>query len=315
MIKKVEAFSAEMLPGSGETLYCAVSGGADSMCMLTVMLRLGKKRGFDVSVLHFNHGLRGIASDNDAEFVVDYCAKLGVPCVIGKPSEPLANASEETARNARYSFLFRAADDGCKIATAHNANDNAEQFLMRLNGIPHNRQQLIRPLLCVTRSEIERFNRAYNVPCVDDASNLDRRYTRNRVRLDVMPTLTALNPRFAEQVLAFTTRTRRDDEYLYTLADNFLTEQRFSASQSTLKRNAFNALPAPIASRVIILCVRVFSGGADSDLVNGNGGVIYREHVETALTLSRQNVSGKQLQLPRGLVLRIEREQLVFSSF
>jgi tRNA(Ile)-lysidine synthase len=348
MIKKVEAFATELLPKPGGLLFCAVSGGADSMCMLDIMRRISRTRGFDVCVLHFNHELRGKASESDAEFVASYCKSNGVPCIVGRPDAPLKNASEALAREARYAFFYSVMEgfpdsvasyapadvpteysDGngnvtrtspsdvpsnglnaardCKIATAHNSNDNAEQFLMRLNGIPAERDLLVRPLLCVSRREIERYNRRYNVPHIEDLSNLDRKFTRNRVRLNVMPELTELNPRFAEQVLAFTTRSRADDRYLFTLAETFLLEQGFAVSSPALNRAAFNALPEPIASRAVILCVAAF---ADDD---ATANAVYREHVAAALLLARQNVSGKRLQLPHGLVLCIERERLVFT--
>ena len=158
---------AELLPPEGRVL-CAVSGGADSMALLHMLLA---RPGLTVCAAHFEHGLRGEASLADAAFVETWCRERGVPCLVGHGDTRRHAAAqrlgiEEAARELRYRFLEEAADSlGCAvIATAHNADDNAETLLLHLlrgsgaeglRGIPPRRGRIIRPLLDMTRREIE----------------------------------------------------------------------------------------------------------------------------------------------------------------
>ena len=140
MIEAVRALTAEydMLPRGGAVL-CAVSGGADSMCLLHLLSSLAKEGGFRVSAAHYNHSLRGAESDRDAAFVAEWCALRGIPCIVGagdvgREAELRGLGVEETARQMRYEFLRTVADTtGCdRIATAHSADDNLETLLLHL---------------------------------------------------------------------------------------------------------------------------------------------------------------------------------------
>ena len=149
---------AMLSPGS--TVLCAVSGGADSMCLLHW---LSRREGITLHAAHFDHRLRGAESDADAAFVRDWCRENGIPFHLGS-ADVRARAGEagrgieETARDLRYAFLRKTARDlgGAVIATAHNADDNAETLLLHLvrgtglqglAGIPPRRDALVRPLL------------------------------------------------------------------------------------------------------------------------------------------------------------------------
>ena len=159
----------ELLP-RGRRVLCAVSGGADSMALLHMLLR---REDLTVCAAHFEHGLRGEESLRDAAFVEDWCRERSIPFLL-EHGDVRAYASErglgieEAARELRYAFLERAADQlGCElIATAHNADDNAETMLLHLlrgsgldglRGIPRRRGRLVRPLLDMSRAEIERY--------------------------------------------------------------------------------------------------------------------------------------------------------------
>ena len=148
----------------GDTVICAVSGGADSMALLWGMFLLKEKLGFRLEAAHFNHGLRGAESDSDAEFVRKFCDFHDIPLHLGSGNVVSgAKGLEAAARDARYAFLR-----GLKgtIATAHTADDNAETVLLHLirgsglrglGGITPKSQGLIRPMLDVTRAEVEEF--------------------------------------------------------------------------------------------------------------------------------------------------------------
>ena len=162
----------DMLP-SGGTVLCAVSGGADSMCLLAWLLELGPKYGCAVAAAHYNHGLRGAQGDADEAFVRDWCAGHSVPFYAGRGDVASAAKEhgwsiEEAGRNLRYAFLSETAEQigALRVATAHNRGDNAETVLLNLirgtgltglSGIAPVRGIFVRPLLDTPRQEIEDY--------------------------------------------------------------------------------------------------------------------------------------------------------------
>jgi tRNA(Ile)-lysidine synthase len=206
------------------SVLVAVSGGADSVALLRAMHAL--KTGGEGRLLaaHLNHGLRGPEADADQAFVADLCAKLGVPCHVGRTDvEKLAaergNGLEEAAREARYQFLTRtAAESGARyLVTAHTADDRVETILHRilrgtgiagLAGIGRTRflpeagLTLIRPLLDIRRTELLAYLDELDQPFREDPSNRDPRFTRNRIRHELLPVLAErFNPGVAEALL------------------------------------------------------------------------------------------------------------------
>ena len=191
-----------MLP-QGSTVLCALSGGADSMALLSVLEALAKPRSLTLHAAHFNHQLRGEESQRDEDFVVQWCQKRGIPLVVGRgdvaqEAQEQGKGVEETARAMRYGFLTATAQElgADKIATAHNADDNAETLLLHLargtgldglTGIPPVRGILIRPLLATPRIDIAVYLAQEEIPHVEDSSNQDTVYARNRLRQEVMP--------------------------------------------------------------------------------------------------------------------------------
>ena len=160
-----------VLPRAGQRVLCAVSGGLDSMCLLHMLEAWCEERGGQAAAAHFNHRLRGAAADRDEEFVRETCARWGIPLSVGREdvgeyAKREGLSTEEAARNLRYAFLRRtAAERECeRLYTAHHAGDNAETVLLNLirgtgltglTGMDWERDGLCRPLLCVTREELE----------------------------------------------------------------------------------------------------------------------------------------------------------------
>ena len=209
-----------VLPGRGDTALCAVSGGLDSMCLLDLLDQWCRERGANIAAAHFNHQLRGAASDRDERFVRDWCAAHDIPFASGDGdvkgfalSEGLS--VEEAARELRYAFLRREAaklGPRARIYTAHHADDQAETVLFNLirgtgtaglAGMAVYQGDLVRPLLCVRRSELADYAAARGIPHVEDATNADpEAAARNFLRLRVMPLLEELNPRAVEHISA-----------------------------------------------------------------------------------------------------------------
>lgn len=210
----------------GDTVVCAVSGGADSMALLWAMWLLKDTLQVEVQAAHFNHNLRGEESLRDEIFVKDFCDAHGIACHFGNGLVQTGEKGlEAAARNARYAFLQSLPG---KIATAHTADDNAETMLMHLirgtglkglGGIAPIRQNIIRPMLAVTRQEVLDFLAEHGIDHITDSSNDTDAFLRNRIRHHVMPLLKAENPSFAENISATALRLRQDEAALDHLAE------------------------------------------------------------------------------------------------
>lgn len=228
MLNKLEDFLREYhMISPGDSVICAVSGGADSMALLWAMYLLKEKLDIDLSAAHFNHHLRGAESDRDEQFVRDFCDGYGIPLHLGTGDViPGKKGLEAAARDARYAFL-RALPG--KIATAHTADDNAETVLMHLvrgtglkglGAIAPVNGNVIRPMLGITRAEVEAFLAEYHVEHITDSSNETDTFLRNRLRHHVMPLLKEENPKLSENLSAMALRLRQDEEALSQLAAN-----------------------------------------------------------------------------------------------
>ena len=270
-MRNTEALRALLPPGS--RVLCAVSGGSDSMCLLHLLWTRREALGIEVCAAHFEHGLRGEEALCDAAFVEGWCRERGIPCRVEHAdvrgyAEREGLGIEEAARTLRYAFLERTADElGCgRIATAHNADDNAETLLLNLirgsglkglGGIPPERGRIVRPLLTVTREEIDAYLRENAVPHVEDASNADERYRRNLVRRRLMPRLRELNPAFVRSAGQTAALLRRDEDCLEALAADFI-EKHFDG-ESLAVEDLVSLHPA-VSSRVVrALCERSLS--------------------------------------------------------
>ena len=213
------------LMAPGDTVICAVSGGADSVAMLFALYLLREKLGITLEAAHFNHNLRGEESLRDETFVRELCARYEIPLHVASGEiHPGKKGLEAAARDARYAFLESLPG---KIATAHTADDNAETILMHLvrgtglkglGGIAPQRGKLIRPMLGITRREVEDFLAEWHLPHVEDSTNETDAFLRNRLRHHVMPLLAAENPRIAENLSQMALRLREDEACLSQLS-------------------------------------------------------------------------------------------------
>lgn len=212
---------------SGDTVVCGLSGGADSVCLLLVLSEISERLGITVEALHVNHSLRGAESDRDEEFCRCLCERLGIPfsarrCDVNAFARDFSLSCEEAARKLRYG-MFAAYSQGKKIATAHNANDNLETIILNLTrgsglkgltGIPPVRGNIIRPLLEVSRREIEDFLRSHNQEFVTDSTNLTEDYTRNKIRHRVIPLLEEINGSVVKTTVKSSETLREENRFI-----------------------------------------------------------------------------------------------------
>ena len=297
-----------MLP-KGELVLCALSGGADSIFLLANLLEHREELGYTLAAAHFDHDLRP-TSKRDAEFAAQWCAAHGVPFVLGQGDVAAEAAKrgagiEETAREMRYAFLEETAQKlgAAVIATAHNADDNAETLLMNLVrgsgleglcGIPPRRGNIVRPLLTTTRAEIEAWLAERGIDHVEDESNADERYTRNFLRARVMPLLRQVNPKAVEHMTAATARLKRDNDVLNANAARVSAEARKAEDGWVIPVKAFEFLPDPIAARAVRqLLARV------------GGEQVSSPHLTAVVKLMRGNDPSAMLHLPKVLVRRV----------
>ena len=302
MLNKLETLLRQYaMIEAGDHIICAVSGGADSMALLWAMYLLKDKLEIKLSAAHFNHHLRGEESDRDEQFVRDFCDGYGIPLFIGS-GEIFAGKKglEAAARDARYAFLRTLPG---KIATAHTADDNAETVLMHLvrgtglkglGAIAPVNGKIIRPMLGITRTDVEAFLLEYHVEHITDSSNGTDAFLRNRLRHHVMPLLKEENPKLAENLSAMALRLRQDEDALSRLAANAplsvsAMRQEMPAVRARmldrfLKRNG---IKEPEAQHIALAEALIFS---DNPSARGNfpGGITIIRNYDTLEILTGQ---------------------------
>ena len=248
MLNKLRAFLKEQaLLSPGDSVIAAVSGGADSVAMLFALYLLRDELGITLEAAHFNHHLRGAESDRDEAFVTDFCGRYDIPLHLGSGRiVPGKKGLEAAARDARYAFLRRLPG---KVATAHTADDNAETVLMRLirgtglkglGAIAPVSGNVIRPMLTVTRDDVEAFLEEYALPHVEDSSNGTDDFLRNRIRHGILPLMRAENPRIGENLSAMALLLRQDEACLQAMIpeEQVPDVSRLKAMEPALRRRA-----------------------------------------------------------------------------
>ncbi|MDE6530334.1 MAG: tRNA lysidine(34) synthetase TilS [Lachnospiraceae bacterium] len=241
MVRKIKKYLEEICSlKSGDAIVAGVSGGADSVCLLCVLREIYAGTGVTIHAVHVNHNLRAEA-DADQKYVERLCGKWNIPCycysydVEGYAADHRIS-TEEAGRQLRYGAFYEVQDrltaSGCiKIAVAHTMDDNAETMLLNLfrgtglkglRGIPVSRGDIIRPLLCVRRSEIESWLETQGIEWCNDCSNDTDDYTRNKIRHKILPVAeTEIN----ENAVLHMNRTAKQ----LALAEDYLTDKAAEA--------------------------------------------------------------------------------------
>lgn len=299
---------------AGDRVGVAVSGGADSVALLRLLLELRPEIGIVLSIVHFNHQLRGADSDTDAHFVAELARhhKLDLHCESGDTAAYAAKrhlSTETAARELRYQYFRRLLAESRlnRIATAHTIDDQAETVLLKVTrgagtrglaaiypelSIPGSRNNaaIVRPLLATRRKDLETYLKSLGQPWREDASNRDLRHARNRVRHGILPRLERfLNPAVRE-ALAETAEIARAEEACWQSQVQKLLPQLWIQQTGTLKSAALAALPLALQRRVV--------RGACESL----GVRLEFHHVEEVLALA-SSPGAKSTELPAGWVV------------
>ncbi len=216
------------------------SGGADSVCLLHLLNSFKNTFGYKLKAVHVNHGIRGDEAARDECFAESFCKMFKIPfeCVRINCIEEAKNSKEsleECGRRLRYEIFNSFSGENSKIATAHNANDNAETIIFNiargttikgLSGIPFVRDNVVRPLLLCSRNEIEGYCKENNLDFIVDSTNLCDDYTRNKIRHSVLPVIEELNPSYLESFASLSDNAYAVSDFLKIQADSLLNSAR-----------------------------------------------------------------------------------------
>ena len=274
--KVEESLGSASLLKSTAVILAAISGGADSLALFLALHRLAGKHGFELRAAHLNHGLRGTESDADAAFVAGVCSQFGVPLALDKIDVAGMRARrrlswEQAARIARYDFLTRVAMEtqSSAVALGHTSDDQAETVLLNLlrgTGIrglrgmlplsswrtAHGSAALLRPLLNVSRRETEVYCSEHNLTPRLDSSNLEERFTRNRIRRKLMPQLEQFNPSVKKSLLRLARTVAQDVAYLdQQVASAWSSLAIVERDGVRLDRHAFKALRPSLQAHIL----------------------------------------------------------------
>jgi len=300
---------------AGDTVLLALSGGADSLCLARVLLALRGPLPFRLFAAHYNHQLRGEASEQDEAFVRQFCKTFHLPLTLGRgdvadEARRMGRGIEETARDMRYAFLEATARDygANAIATGHHADDNVETILLNLtrgaglrglSGIPPRRGRIVRPLLSIQREEIVEYLADLKQDFVEDATNEDTNFRRNALRHQILPLLREMNPSLTQTIARQSERLRQDSAYLDKLAAETFAKL---IGHDTLDLPTANltALDPAIATRVLTLAVKAAGGEADT------------VHIQQILALVESPDPSAETQVRGGLTVRRMYDRLVF---
>ena len=314
----------------GDSVVLGVSGGADSICMLNILDELRERLGISLYVLHINHMIRGEEANEDAAFVKKSCTKLKVPHrVIDVDVPALAKehgmSVEEAGRFVRYDEFSKYAYEvgATKIAVAHNSNDNAETVLMNLargTGIKglggivpkrlldendKNSLEVIRPILCLNRKEIEHYLKTNKIEYRNDSTNDSTDYTRNKIRLEVMPLLENINDNAMQNITNASNELANTSEYIEKDVNEAYEEFVVEDGKKLFLKDESFVLDSIVLTGVIRKMIENTAGKLKD---------ITRIHVGDVVNLSEKQV-GKKVDLPYSIVAEREYEGIsIFSE-
>ena len=304
----------------GEKVVVAVSGGADSICLLNILHGIREELSISLHAAHLDHMLRGKESKADAAYVSRLCRKLGIPATIeaadvGDYSRKRKLATEEAARELRYAFFGRVIAEqeaGC-VAVAHTRNDNVETIILHLirgtgiaglrglqprsvlqMGNERLRINVIRPLLELTRADIEKYCSKLRLKPRLDSSNTSTNYTRNRIRHELIPLLHTYNSRIDDALLRLSAIARDEMEFLEEQTAQVWSEiAEEEGAGLTLDVERLSLLPAVMQNQVLRWAIKFLCGDTRD---------IEAEHIEDMARFLNKP-AGKMLALPHGIRL------------
>ena len=308
---------------NGDKIVIGVSGGPDSITLLNVLLEIKQENliNFDMVVCHVNHLIREEAVQ-DEEYILNFCKKYNIECFVKRvdvenKAKQEKIGTEEAGRIARYEFFNEILQKtkSNKIATAHNANDNAETVLMNiirgsgtvgLKGIETKRDNLIRPLINSSRTEIEEYCKKNNLNPRIDKTNFENIYTRNKVRNLLIPYIKEnFNPNIIEGINRLSNLSKQENEYLEKVTEKAFNEILIEEqkNQIILDLIKFNLQEIVIKSRLVLYTInRLF----------GTRSGIEKKHIEDIIKLCSNNIGNKFLIPNKKVKILVKNKKIFF---
>ncbi len=301
-------------------IVVAVSGGSDSVCLLHNLAMLKKELSLDITAAHLDHMIRGQESLDDAMAVESLCKKLAVPCetehidVPAYKKEHGISSMEDAARIVRYDFLKKVADrHQAVVATGHNADDNIETVLMHIirgcgpTGLIGLKIKscvkttcgqviVIRPLLNVSKSEINAYCQDNDLPVRQDSTNDDIEYTRNRIRKELIPLLESYNPNFKDSVIRLAESSAEQQSFIEGRSKQLSLMIEEDNGDILMDRDRFGLLQDYEKKLLITKAI---------DTILGHHQDIEKKHLDEMVELEKGG-SGRKIHLPNGLEWSIE---------
>ena len=321
--KVLETIKKYNLIENGDKIVIGVSGGPDSITLLNVLLEIKKENliDFDMVVCHVNHMIREEAV-LDEEYVLEFCKKNNIECFvkrvdIEKISKQERIGTEEAGRIARYEFLNEILEktSSNKIATAHTANDNAETVLMNiirgsgttgLKGIETKRDNLIRPLINISREEIEEYCEINNLNPRIDKTNFENIYTRNKVRNMLIPYIKKnFNPNIIESINRLSNLSKQENEYLEKETEKIYKSILIDAKNDEiiLDLKLFNLQETVIKNRLVLYTINILFGTRSG---------IEKKHIEDIIKLCSNNIGNKFLIPNKKVKILVKNKKIFF---
>ena len=344
--KVMETIEKRRLLQKGDSVVAGISGGPDSVCLLHLLHGLSEAFALSLYAVHVHHGLRGAEADADRQYTEDFCAHLGVPLRVfsfdvKKMAEEQGLTTEEMGRLLRYTAFEQVREKllaetktagthiSVKIAVAQNQNDQAETVLMRimrgtgidgLAGMEYMRDgTIIRPLLDVSRAEIEAYNTRKGLSPRIDSTNLAPDYTRNKIRLELIPYIqNNFNENILEGLSRLARTTAEDKSFLYECVEDAarrllldrqevkgsIRENTVSTESIYIDRKGYRELSPAIAKRLILKVTKQIGLLQDMTAV----------HLDSADQMIRTGTAGSHMDLPHGFGLMVSYNEIRFSA-
>ncbi|HBF8744085.1 TPA: tRNA lysidine(34) synthetase TilS [Clostridioides difficile] len=323
--KVLSTINKHNLIQKGDKIVLGLSGGPDSVCLLHVLNRLKKDFNIEIYAAHLNHQIRGIEAQKDALYVSKLCEDMGIiffvkSINVPKYCENEGLSLEEGARKLRYEMFYEIKDKikANKIAIGHNLNDQAETVMMRimrgtglkgLKGIDYIRDNcIIRPILDVERSEIEEYCEAYNLNPRIDKTNLENIYTRNKIRLDLLPYMKDnFNSNVIESIVRMSNSLKSDNDYIEKEAEAKFREVSNIKEKGFVEINLddFVCLHDAIKVRVLRNSIKHILG--DTNFVD-------QRHIEDIMSLEDNSKVNKMLTLPRNIFVYRKKDSIILTD-
>ncbi len=321
MLNKVRSYVLQHnMLSLGDRIVVGVSGGADSVCLFDVLIKLSKEYNLSLFVVHVNHGIREEEASIDQDFVEELCKKHNITYSCVKEDVPsIAKkeglSEEEAGRNARYkAFNNSYIENKCtKIAVAHNKNDNAETFLFNLfrgsgitglTGIPPVRDSIIRPLLCLEREEIELYLSKNHISYRIDSTNLTQEYSRNKIRNKILAYgKKEINNGIIEHISNSARMLKEIEEFILNNMENAFEKIVYEGEEKySINTNEFNKLDIVIKKELVREVIKRLTNSLKD---------IDSTHIKMIIALSDKQV-GKSIDLPYGIVAVKGYDNIVF---